>query len=157
MPKRGSLPWQQDPAILQRLALVEEYHLLGHTNYQVADILTERGTTCSEPTVRRDLERIRSLWRERIGDSVQKHRDRAVISYRRVQRAAWQEFETTKSTSLNKSAYLNTVKSAEDSIAKVLDAYPAEKHDVDVNGVSPLLIRLVDGRDGNSDAGAGHV
>jgi hypothetical protein len=58
---------------------------------------------------------------------MQQHRDRAVMQHRRIQRAAWQEFQAVKDTSLNKSAYLNTVKAAEDSISKVLGIEAAQK------------------------------
>lgn len=127
---QGQTPWHKDPSVLARMGRIEDYHLMGWTNVAIAARLTEDGIPCSEPTVRRDLERLRTVWHERLGDDMQVHRDRAVMHYRRVQRAAWQEFQAVKDTSLNKSAYLNTVKAAEDSIGKVLGIEAATKIDV---------------------------
>ena len=115
------------------MARVEDLHLMGATNVAIAEALTKAGIPCVEGTVRNDIERLRTVWRERVGDNSQANRDRAVMHYRRIQRAAWQEFQSVKDTSLNKSAYLNTVKGAEDSISKVLGIEAPAKHDFSGN------------------------
>jgi hypothetical protein len=130
MAGKGQTPWQKDPRILTRMGHVEDLHLMGWTNVAIAAALTKAGTPTIESTVRDDLKRLKVVWHERLGDDMQQHRDRAVMQHRRIQRAAWQEFQAVKDTSLNKSAYLNTVKSAEDSISKVLGIEAASKVDV---------------------------
>jgi len=109
------LSWRKDPKILERLPKVERWHLQGWTNYRIADALG-----LSEAAIRKDLERVRLLWTERANDDIALHKAEAVATYRQVQQAAWERFEQASDKSLNKSAFLNTVKSAEDSIVKVL-------------------------------------
>lgn len=66
MPGRRSLPWRNDPVILARLPEVERRHLKGEPNTGIAIVLK-----VDEITIRRDLERLRELWRERtIGEVV---------------------------------------------------------------------------------------
>ena len=48
--------------------------------------------------------------------------------YDAIQAAAWEAFENTSSSSLNRSGYLNTIKSAEDSKAKITGAEAPIKH-----------------------------
>ena len=112
-PKKAD--WRHDPEILKRLPQVEDLHLMGYPNTRIAEAMH-----VTEGTIRLDLKRIAVLWHERAGDSIAAQKERSVAVYRRVQRAAWQEFQGVKDTSLNKSAYLNTIKASEDSIGKVL-------------------------------------
>jgi hypothetical protein len=155
MAGKGQTPWQKDPAILRRMARVEDLHLMGVTNYAIAEALTKANMPCVESTVREDLKRLRIVWHERLGDDMQVHRDRAVMQHRRIQRAAWQEFQAVKDTSLNKSAYLNTVKSAEDSISKVLGIEAASKIAfTDPTGKEPATFTIkIDRRDDSTGEG----
>jgi len=152
MAGKGKTPWQKDPRILTRMGQVEDLHLMGWTNVAIAAALTKANSdkpAVQEYTVRDDLKRLKVVWHERLGDDMQVHRDRAVTHYRRIQRAAWQEFQAVKETSLNKSAYLNTIKSTEDSIGKVLDVFAPDKHEVTGKNGEPLVTIIMpdNGRD----------
>ena len=116
MPTRNpSPPWRSDPIILDRLTKVETLHLQGAHDTEIAAALG-----IDRRTVYRDLARLKVFWQERAGDKVQEQKERSVAVYRNVQQAAWQEFKTARATSPNKPAFLNNIKTAEDSIGKVL-------------------------------------
>lgn len=134
------------------MAQVEELHLMGVTNWGIAEALNKAGITVTARTVGNDVRRLRVIWRERVGDNSEVNRDRAVQVHRRIQRAAWQEFQAVKDTSLNKSAYLNTVKAAEDSISKVLGIEAAQKLALtDPSGNEPATFTIVIDRRDDSD------
>lgn len=88
---------------------------MGWTNVRIAAELH-----VNEITIRRDLPRLRLILREQLGKSLEDQKARSVAVYRRIQTEAWAAFGDVKDTSLNKSAYLNTIKSAEDGIVKAL-------------------------------------
>ena len=143
MPRPKQLDWRHDPAVLKRLPQVEDLHLMGYPNTRIAEAMK-----VSEGTIRLDLKRIAVLWRERAGDSIEEKKNRSVAVYRRVQRAAWQEFQGVKDTSLNKSAYLNTIKASEDSIGKVLGTEAPVKI-AGPDGESPVTFTLTLSNDGS--------
>lgn len=133
MPRAKQRSWREDPAVLARLPQVEELHLTGWSNTRIAEALK-----LDEKTIRNDLKRIALLWRERVGSDIARQKDRSIAFYRRIQRAALQEFASVKDTSLNKSAYLNTAKSAEDSIVKVLGIEAKTKIELTGKDGAPL-------------------
>lgn len=83
MPRRGSLPWREDPAIMVRLSKVERAHLRGDTNVAIADVL---GVT--EATIRNDLDRIHELWKDRITGELETLKSHAVAELEDVRRRA---------------------------------------------------------------------
>lgn len=59
-------------------------------------------------------------------------KEEAIAVYKEVIRAAWKRFKNTGNTSLNSSGFLNTIKSAQDSINKITGAEaPIKVQDVD--------------------------
>jgi hypothetical protein len=87
-PRKGrkSRPWQEDPEILARLDQVEERHLASKTNLEIAKELGVR-----ETTIRRDLKRLREIWRERLGAKREDLRARRVAELDNVKRRADRE------------------------------------------------------------------
>lgn len=77
------MEWRKDPVILARLPEVERRHLRGDTNVSIAAALE-----VDEKTVRNDLERIRTLWRERVGAEVVEMRAAVVAELDDVRRRA---------------------------------------------------------------------
>src|SRR5262245_15466379 len=67
------VPWRRDPVILARLPQVERMHLRRMPNTAIAAALQ-----VDEKTIRRDLEHIRELWRERTAGEIADVRARAV-------------------------------------------------------------------------------
>ena len=55
-------------------------------------------------------------------------KERHLAHYDAIQDAAWDAFRNTASTSLNRSGYLNTIKAAEDSKAKITGAEAPRKY-----------------------------
>lgn len=58
-------PWREDSEIVRRVAEVDRLHCLGHTNLYIAAQLK-----VSEATVREDIKRAATLYRERATDDV---------------------------------------------------------------------------------------
>lgn len=139
---KKSLPWRQDTVILRRLPKVEELHLMHYPNTRIAELLG-----VDEVTIRRDLKRVRELWRERAGDSIDEQKDKAVAFYALIQQKALGEFARVKDTSLNKSAYLNTAKGAQDSIVKVMGIEAATKLEHTGAGGKPIEAQVTVGFD----------
>ena len=73
MARPKQTPWRQDVGVLARLEEVERRHLKGEHNTAIAAAL---GVT--ETTIRNDLKRLRELWLERTGGSVEEMRARAI-------------------------------------------------------------------------------
>ena len=55
-------------------------------------------------------------------------KERHLASYQAIQDAAWDAFRNTDNRSLNRSGYLNTIKSCEDSKAKITGAEAPRKY-----------------------------
>lgn len=83
MPRRGSLPWREDPAIMARLMKVERAHLRGDTNVAIGAVL---GVT--EATIRHDLDRIHELWKERVTGELETLKAQAVAELEDVRQRA---------------------------------------------------------------------
>ncbi len=77
------LPWRKDPVILDRLVAVEAAHLAGRSNRAIG-----RELGVDDRTIRRDLDRIRELWRERIGESIEDLKAKAVAELEDIKRRA---------------------------------------------------------------------
>jgi len=136
---RKPLPWKRDPLILERLVKVESLHLMGVTNIGIGSQLN-----VTEATVRNDLKRLAIIWKERVGDDIAEQKERAVAVYRKVQSEAWRAFHGAPDKSLNRSAYLNTVKNSEDSIVKVLGLNEPEKLAIRQEGPVVIEVEYID-------------
>lgn len=80
---RRSLPWRKDLTILARLPAVERRHLAGEANVTIAAALG-----VDEKTIRNDLDRLRTLWLERIGDTQDRLRAQIVAELDDARRRA---------------------------------------------------------------------
>ena len=122
---KKSVDWTKDPVILARLPKVEDLHIKGALNTQIA-----RALNVDEITIRRDLKRLNTLWKERVGADVEEQRARATAVYRKVQIESWKAANNIADKSMVKVSYLNTVKAAEDSIAKILGTEAPTKREL---------------------------
>src|SRR5688500_11817190 len=82
-PGKKSVSWRNDTEILRRLPGVERRHLAGLSNYRIADALG-----IAEATVREDLKRIRQVWRERTGESIEHLKAQAIAELEDVRQRA---------------------------------------------------------------------
>lgn len=121
--KKGNLPWQKDPVILQRLEVVLARTLQGRSAREIGTELS-----LDPDTIYDDRKRIRELAQEQVLGSLTE----SVGRLRWVMANAEQAFLETKETSLNRSAYLNTYLSATTAEAKLLGQEPRAKADVEV-------------------------
>jgi len=141
--KKGQLPWQQDPEILQRLEVVLALSLQGRSGREIGQQLG-----LDPDTIYDDRKRIRELAQEQVLGSLSE----TVGRLRWVMANAEQAFLETKETSLNRSAYLNTYLSATNSEAKLLGQEPKQKVELEAtlrNGDRDLdaeIDRLIDER-----------
>lgn len=78
---RKALPWRKDPAILERMATVEQHCFARLSNRTIAELVG-----VDEITVRRDLARLQELWLERAGEKQDLHRARMVAKLQEAQR-----------------------------------------------------------------------
>lgn len=111
-PSKGhkSIPWDQDPEILRRLATVEDLVLAGYRNTEIGHALN-----VTEGTIRRDRERIAELWRRQVTGDIAAMRERSIANLRRIQRLADNEFRNKR----NQTANLRIQLDAEREIIKV--------------------------------------
>lgn len=89
---RKSVPWRRDLVILARLPEVERRHFAGQPNTMIAQALG-----VDEITIRRDLDRLRELWAERIADTQEALRAAKLaelvdVKHRAIRAAEWDEF-----------------------------------------------------------------
>lgn len=85
-------------------------------------IAQEIGVT--HPTAKKWVEDEHARRAEHRGDDREKH----LAVYDAIQAAAWEAFDNTSSASLNRSGYLNTIKAAEDSKARITGAEAPKKY-----------------------------
>lgn len=101
MPKpakgRKSVPWDQDPEILKRLADVQDQMLRGKKNTEIA-----ASVGVNEATIRRDAQRVAVLLRRRATDDILYLRQRSIALVRMVQREAWESWDQMKQASDDK-------------------------------------------------------
>ena len=113
-PGKKSLPWDRDPEILRRLAMVEDLVLAGYRNTEIGHHLK-----VSETTIRRDRERIAELWRRQATSDIVTMRERSIANLRRIQRLADNEFRNQRDRPINLRLQLD----AEKEIVKLQGTY----------------------------------
>jgi len=148
--RRGQLPWHDDSLILERINLVRTARAQGRNRIQILGLVNEwlqrRGEwPVSLETIRDDVARIRVLQeeeRQATAEYEEACRADHVDALKEVQRAAWRAFHEVKDNSLNRSAYLNTIRACEVDIGK-FDRSLAERHEVTGNKGGPLIVDFV--------------
>ncbi len=80
--------WRRDPDILARLTVVAQNMLTRTPLEKIAQV-----TGSSLRTVNRDVERVRTLWRETMLKDIEERVLDALYQYRGIQRVAWEEFD----------------------------------------------------------------
>jgi hypothetical protein len=86
------LSWRKDPVILARLAAVSEMMLRGADAWQIATALE-----ASLATARRDITRVRTLWRENSLLDIQNTREKAIAQYNLIITRAWADYNKKSS------------------------------------------------------------
>ncbi len=115
--RRKGVPWRRDLIVLRRLPEVEQRHLAGEYNTQIAEALG-----VDEATIRRDVERLRELWKERAGDTAETLRLKAMAELDDIKRRALKAAEWDQQC--ERAVLFDDL---EDDEAKTEDGKPAKK------------------------------
>lgn len=122
---KKSLPFDQDPEILARLATVAEMMLVGAKSFEISAAMG-----CSLGTAKRDVARVRQLWREDIKGEIAGFRSSALALYRLVIMRAWDEF-SKKDNANKRDRYLNLITATQKEIDRILGVGPLK---IDLSG-----------------------
>ena len=87
-----SVSWRNDPVILARLNAVAAMMLRGSKQYEIS-----KAMECSIATTRRDITRVRTLWREELKGQIDEKREQSIAHYKLVQSSAWDAYNKTES------------------------------------------------------------
>ena len=81
---KKSVPYYDDPEILKRLATVAENMAKGKPAHEIASLLK-----CSLGTAKRDIARVRELWKADAREAIDYVKEESINVYRRIQIEAW--------------------------------------------------------------------
>jgi len=87
---KKSVPYYDDPEILKRLAQVAENMAKGKPAHEIASVLK-----CSLGTAKRDIARVRELWKADAREAIDYVKEESVNVYRRIQIEAWGKVTST--------------------------------------------------------------
>lgn len=120
---KKSISYDQDPEILARLAIVAEMLLVGAKAFQIAATMN-----CSLATAKRDIGRIKQLWKDDARGEIDGFRSAALALYRLVIMRTWEEYGK-KDNANKKDRYLTLIVATQKEIDRI-------------NGVGPMKIDL---------------
>ena len=132
---KKNIAWQDDPEILQRLADVA---VLMNKNKRAFEIARE--TKVSIETARRDIARVRELWKEDAKERISNAADSAIAQYGAVLEQAWIDLKKVSVKSNNRAAFLKVILAAQDRIDKVTGIADP----ISGPGGGPIPVELVD-------------
>lgn len=111
---KQNISWKEDAEILGRLAEVALLMIKGRRAFEIA-----RETKVSIETARRDISRVRDLWKEDAKERIQNSADVAIAQYTAVQEQAWEDMKKVSVKSNNRAAFMKVILQAQDRIDKV--------------------------------------
>ncbi len=88
---KKSVPWDKDPDILARLAMVATMMNQGALIHQIAAAL---GVSIS--TANRDVARVKELWRRASKDDIEDQRAASIASLIEIKTRAWEDYRAAK-------------------------------------------------------------
>src|SRR5215472_12327407 len=131
----GTLPWREDPLILERINLVRTLRAQGFKTAAIVgpvnELMRSRGAPeITYDTVRWDNHRIKELLAEERAEAIEveeEARQAHIEALEEVKRQAWLAVNSASAASLNRSAYLNTIRATEETIAKLDGSFVERK------------------------------
>lgn len=111
---KKNLNWKEDPDILTRLARVSDLMVRHKTALSIA-----QETKVSLGTAKRDIIRVRELWKADALDRVSNSGDLAIAQYGALLQQAWQDATSVPATHPNRAAFFNVALRAQERIDKV--------------------------------------
>lgn len=112
--RKKSLAWQDDPEILTRLAYVAQLMNQNKPAYLIAE-----KTKVSYATAKRDMLRVREIWREDAKSRLTNTVDTALAQYGAVIEKAWDDMQSLSPGNVAITSYMNVILRAQDRIDKV--------------------------------------
>jgi hypothetical protein len=113
-PGKKSIPWRDDPEILQRLAKVSKLMNNGSHAFEIA-----METKVSLATANLDISRVREIWKADAEDRLKNSAETAIAQYGAVIAKAWEDIGKLQAKNANRAALLNVIIRAQDRIDKV--------------------------------------
>lgn len=98
-PGKKSVSWREDPIILKRLSKVAELMLQDLSAWEIYTKLSSARSPYSLETAKRDVKRVRTLWRERAEMTIDGAREESLAQYRDVIKQARVDYASTKNPS----------------------------------------------------------
>lgn len=111
---KKNLNWKDDPEILVRLSAVSEMIVKQRSAIQIA-----QDTKVSLGTAKRDIARVKELWKEEAHERVINSRDLAIAQYSAEIKQGWEDVIVLPVTHPNRPAALNIILRAQERIDKV--------------------------------------
>lgn len=135
---KKNIEWRDDPEILQRLALVAELMNKHKYGFEIA-----METKVSLETAKRDIARVRELWKEDALDHIKSAKDMALAQYDQIIRDAREDLIKVKSKGNPvRAAYYNVILRAQKQIDAVSGI--AEKHELSGPNGGPIPVEVQD-------------
>lgn len=106
--------WKDDPEILLRLSKVSTLMVQHKTALDIA-----QDTRVSLGTAKRDIIRVRELWKEDATDRVANSKDLAIAQYGALLSQSWADVNALPATHPNRVAFMNVALRAQERIDKV--------------------------------------
>lgn len=132
--KKKSVPYNEDPEILKRLAQVARFMLEGMPAWQIAE-----KQRCSLATAKRDIKRVRELWKTDAEEQIESLLGDALAVYKKVQTEAWQKITANPDRA---DRYLNVVLAAQKQVDNLAGIAPPKQVNVNLEG--ELDVRDID-------------
>lgn len=134
---KKSVDWKEDPEILQRLAIVAQLMNKNKHAFEIAE-----ATKLSLATAKRDIARVRELWKEDAKERLENSTDIAIAQYGAVQEQAWLDLAGIPPRSPVRSAVMNVILRAQERMDKVTGI--ADKVEHSGPGGGPIPVEVTD-------------
>lgn len=109
---KKSINWKEDPEILERLTTVADLMNMNQPSWVIA-----AETETSIATAKRDMARVRELWKEFANERLEGSLDTSLMQYGEVINKAWENYKDAPASM--KAQYLNVILKAQERIDKV--------------------------------------
>ena len=147
--RRGQMPWRKDSVIIDRVNLIRTLKAQGYTGGLMLAVVNEFMQSRKVPevtlqTIYDDFGRMRELQAEERTYAIGIENDARgnhIEALEEVKRQAWTAFHGAKDSSLNRSAYLNTIRATVESEAK-LDGSFVDRQELS-GGSRPVVIQYL--------------
>jgi ribosomal protein L29 len=137
-PRKKSVRWMSDPEILNRLNIVAQLLLENRPAHEIAAAFDP---PVGIRTIRRDIARVRELWKLRAEEGLEVTRNQAQEQYLKVIQEAWSKVTAAPERA---DRYLAIVISAQGNLDRLNGTLAPEKHELTGKNGGPIETRDID-------------